>query len=81
MNNVRDERSVCGPTWHVPSSSSSWMKTDNRDNKQRQIEKCTTNALSCQLYVYCVVILLHREGLIAPYTAVLYFSAIHCPHM
>ncbi|GFX53061.1 hypothetical protein TNCV_1655201 [Trichonephila clavipes] len=20
-------RSVCGPSWHVPSSSSSWMKT------------------------------------------------------
>ncbi|GFQ71241.1 HTH_48 domain-containing protein [Trichonephila clavata] len=23
MSNVRDERSVCGPTWLVPSSSSS----------------------------------------------------------
>ncbi|GFT32271.1 uncharacterized protein TNCV_1035311 [Trichonephila clavipes] len=29
MSNVWDDRSVCGPTWHVPSSSSSWMKTDD----------------------------------------------------
>ncbi|GFQ92258.1 HTH_48 domain-containing protein [Trichonephila clavata] len=35
------------------------------------IEKRTTNASSCQLYVYCVVILLHRESLIALYTAVI----------
>ncbi|GFQ68338.1 HTH_48 domain-containing protein [Trichonephila clavata] len=31
MRNVRDDR-------HVPSSSSSWMQTNDRDNKQRQIE-------------------------------------------
>ncbi|GFR04330.1 uncharacterized protein TNCT_714281 [Trichonephila clavata] len=35
------------------------------------IEKRTTNLSSCQLYVYCVVILLHREGHIALYTAVI----------
>ncbi|GFQ94484.1 HTH_48 domain-containing protein [Trichonephila clavata] len=35
------------------------------------IETRTTNASSCQLYVYCVVILLHREGHIALYTAVI----------
>ncbi|GFQ69513.1 HTH_48 domain-containing protein [Trichonephila clavata] len=35
------------------------------------IEKRTTNASSCQLYMYCVVILLHREGHFALYTAVI----------
>ncbi|GFR21681.1 hypothetical protein TNCT_504551 [Trichonephila clavata] len=35
MSNVRDDRSVCGPTWYVPSSSSSWRKTDDRDNKTK----------------------------------------------
>ncbi|GFQ95621.1 HTH_48 domain-containing protein [Trichonephila clavata] len=35
------------------------------------IEKRTTKASSCHLNVYCVVILLHREGHIAPYTAVI----------
>ncbi|GFR03699.1 uncharacterized protein TNCT_431931 [Trichonephila clavata] len=35
------------------------------------IEKRTTNESSCQLYVYCVVILLHREGHIALYTTVI----------
>ncbi|GFY05916.1 hypothetical protein TNCV_4405811 [Trichonephila clavipes] len=25
MSNVRDDWSACGPTWHVPSSSSSWI--------------------------------------------------------
>ncbi|GFU04329.1 hypothetical protein TNCV_864271 [Trichonephila clavipes] len=25
MSNVRDDRSLCGPTWHVPSSSNSWI--------------------------------------------------------
>ncbi|GFR30086.1 HTH_48 domain-containing protein [Trichonephila clavata] len=59
MSNVRDDRSMCGPTWHVPSSR---MKTDDRDNKQRRMEKRTTNASSSQLYVYCDFILLHREG-------------------
>ncbi|GFQ86849.1 HTH_48 domain-containing protein [Trichonephila clavata] len=24
-----DDQSVCGQTWHVPSSSSSWLKTDD----------------------------------------------------
>ncbi|GFQ98252.1 HTH_48 domain-containing protein [Trichonephila clavata] len=46
MINFRNELSVCGLTWLVPSSSSLWMKTDDRDNKQRQIEKRTTNASS-----------------------------------
>ncbi|GFR08642.1 hypothetical protein TNCT_733301 [Trichonephila clavata] len=35
------------------------------------IEKHITNASSCQLYAYCVVILLHREGHIALYTTVI----------
>ncbi|GFQ79090.1 uncharacterized protein TNCT_723271 [Trichonephila clavata] len=35
------------------------------------IGKRTTNASSCQLNVYCVVILLHREGHSALYTAVI----------
>ncbi|GFR21882.1 HTH_48 domain-containing protein [Trichonephila clavata] len=35
------------------------------------IEKHATNASSCQLYEYCVVILLHREGHIALYTSVI----------
>ncbi|GFQ74740.1 hypothetical protein TNCT_333191 [Trichonephila clavata] len=30
MSNVRNDDSVCGPTWQVPSSSSSWMKTGDR---------------------------------------------------
>ncbi|GFQ86930.1 uncharacterized protein TNCT_254871 [Trichonephila clavata] len=34
-------------------------------------EKRTSNALSCQLYVYCVVILLHREGHIALNTVII----------
>ncbi|GFU49519.1 HTH_48 domain-containing protein [Trichonephila clavipes] len=25
MSSVRDDRSGCRPTWHVPSSSSSWI--------------------------------------------------------
>ncbi|GFR28015.1 hypothetical protein TNCT_133991 [Trichonephila clavata] len=49
----RDGRSVSGSTWQVPSSSSSWMKTDDLDNKQRQIEKRTTNASTSQLCVLC----------------------------
>ncbi|GFQ92645.1 HTH_48 domain-containing protein [Trichonephila clavata] len=35
------------------------------------IAKRTTNALLCQLYVFCAVILLPREGHIALYTAVI----------
>ncbi|GFR28044.1 HTH_48 domain-containing protein [Trichonephila clavata] len=35
------------------------------------IEKRTTNASSCHLYLYCVVFLLHREGRIALCTAVI----------
>ncbi|GFQ86129.1 uncharacterized protein TNCT_394371 [Trichonephila clavata] len=35
------------------------------------IYKRTTNASPCQLYVYCVVILLHREGHIALFTTVI----------
>ncbi|GFW90827.1 HTH_48 domain-containing protein [Trichonephila clavipes] len=26
MRNIRDDRSVCGPTWHAPSSSISWRR-------------------------------------------------------
>ncbi|GFR05529.1 hypothetical protein TNCT_231081 [Trichonephila clavata] len=49
------------------------MDEDRRSRQQtkRQIEKRTPNAPSCQLYVYCVVVLLPREGHIALYTAVI----------
>ncbi|GFQ81805.1 uncharacterized protein TNCT_49511, partial [Trichonephila clavata] len=47
------------------------MDEDRRSRQQRKIQKRTTNALSCQLYMFCVVILLHREGHIALYTAVI----------
>ncbi|GFR23305.1 HTH_48 domain-containing protein [Trichonephila clavata] len=33
VSNVRDDRSVCESTWIMPSSSSSFMKPDDRDNK------------------------------------------------
>ncbi|GFQ83410.1 HTH_48 domain-containing protein [Trichonephila clavata] len=49
------------------------MDEDRRSIQQtkRQIEKRTTNSSSCQLYVYCAVILLHREGHIALNTAII----------
>ncbi|GFQ73718.1 hypothetical protein TNCT_306781 [Trichonephila clavata] len=34
MSNARDDSSVCGPTWHVSSTSSLWMKTDDQDNNK-----------------------------------------------
>ncbi|GFR07517.1 uncharacterized protein TNCT_583211 [Trichonephila clavata] len=39
--------------------------------RANDMEKRSTNVSSYQLYVYCVVFLLHREGHIALYTAVI----------
>ncbi|GFR26228.1 HTH_48 domain-containing protein [Trichonephila clavata] len=54
---------------HLVVEDRRWMLLELK--RASGIEKRTTNASSCQLYVNCVVILLHREGHIALYTALI----------
>ncbi|GFT14458.1 HTH_48 domain-containing protein [Trichonephila clavipes] len=68
----------------VPTSDEQQSATNaETDGIQRLSHRCGDSSrglhvgslgpgLSCQLYVYCVVILLHREGHIVLYTTVIY---------